>query len=482
MQNNKINHTSPILFSLLFLVHFCSAGMTMQKNHQSANKKSFDQWITIFVHGSFSLKPHLTLTNMMNMLYDTLEESIYHRATEINRRDPFYHKNQAMLGFGLEKVHINAPNKDEAARILGYSFEQISQIAGNQPSNQYYTYGWSGLVSHSLRYAEAEHMYIDLLKLKNEYENKGFNPKFRIVSYSHGGNMALQLGAIFVTKPKSEQLFIDELFFLGTPIQVETDYLINSPAFKRVYNIYSIKDSIQRLDFFSFKRFFSNQRFKNRRNFEIPEKLTQYQIKISNYKPKKGIDPEIPLPQSKKQRKKLFKKETYCPGHFEVWFLGWTLLTFRENFPTNPLPVAVFLPLLTLDHDQHPELSHDLIVDINTTEETITFIDRTPRYKRNKPKLIKPFISKKKLQQLQKYALQFESVEYDLEMYNKKTINSIKIAKAEQRSLKNMRKKIIKKYDGKQLKNISKKEIIEQEKAASIHLYEDKPPFLGHLA
>ena len=127
-----------------------------------------DQWINIFVHGSFSLKPHLSLTNMMNMLYDTLEESIYHRATEINRRDPFYHKNQAMLGFGLQKIHINKPNKDEAARILGYSFEQISQIAGNKPTDEYYAYGWSGLVSHSLRYIEAEHMYKDLLELKQE--------------------------------------------------------------------------------------------------------------------------------------------------------------------------------------------------------------------------------------------------------------------------------------------------------------------------
>ena len=221
-----------------------------------------DKWVTIFLHGSFSLKPHLSLTNMVNMLYDTLEESVYHRSTEINRRDPFYHKNQAMLGFGLHKVDIHNPHPDQAARIIGATFERVSQFAGNFPSDEYYTYGWSGLVSHKLRYVEAEHMYDDLLKLKAEYKRKGINPKIRIVAYSHGGNLALQLGAIFITKPETEKLYIDQTFFLGTPIQVETDYLVNSPVFKRVYNIYSRKDSVQRLDFSHLKDSFQNKNLK----------------------------------------------------------------------------------------------------------------------------------------------------------------------------------------------------------------------------
>lgn len=480
MDNKKIIYLAAFLTAFTFSA---SALESTAMYEPQTTTKSMDQWINVFVHGSFSLKPHLSLTNMMNMLYDAIEESIYHRATEINRRDPFYHKNQAMLGFGLQRMHIDAPNKDEAARILGYSFEQISQIAGNKPSNEYYAYGWSGLVSHSLRYIEAEHMYTDLIALKEEYERKGINPKFRIISYSHGGNMALQLGAIFVTKPKTEKLYIDELFFLGTPIQRETDYLINSPVFRRIYNIYSQKDSVQRLDFFSFKRFFSNQRFQNRRNFEIPDKVTQYRIQVSDYKPKnKKTDPNTPLPKNKKQIKKLFKKSSYCPGHFEMWFLGWTLLTFRKDFPLNPLPIAAILPLLTLDHSKYPELSHDLNVDINVTTEKITFVDRTPRYKRNKPKLIRPFLSQDQLKGLQEYALQFEAEEYDFKMYNEKTINSIKIARAEKRSLKKMRKKISKEYHGEALKEISKKEILEQEQLSSINLHEKKPPLSGHLS
>ena len=59
------------------------------------------------------------------------------------------------------------------------------------------------------------------------------------------------------------------LALLGTPIQVETDYLINSPIFKKIYNFYSRADQVQMLDFFSFKRFFSRKKFTKRYNFNI---------------------------------------------------------------------------------------------------------------------------------------------------------------------------------------------------------------------
>ena len=58
----------------------------------------------------------------------------------------------------------------------------------------------------------------------------------RVIAYSHGGNLALQLGAVHVTKSAEEQFTINELFLFGTPVQTETDYLINSPLFNKVYN------------------------------------------------------------------------------------------------------------------------------------------------------------------------------------------------------------------------------------------------------
>ena len=162
--------------------------------------------------------------------------------------------------------------------------------------------------------------------------------------------------------------------------------------------------------------------------------------------------------------------------------MGWTLLTFRQDFPLNPLPIAAFLPLFTLDHDKHPELSQDLILEINTTEETITFKDRNPRYKENKPKLVRSFLSKKELSEIQEHAWKFEALDYDLETYNAKTANAITIAKEERRSLKQLRKSIEKKYQSKEYRGLSKKEILDQEEAVSINVHREAGiPYVGHL-
>jgi hypothetical protein len=101
---------------------------TVQKNKPTEDT-SRDTWITVFVHGSFSLKPHLTVGNAINVIFDRIEDSVYYRSTEINRRDRFFYKNQIMLGLGLHKIDIHHPNKEEAARICAGSYEKISQYA-----------------------------------------------------------------------------------------------------------------------------------------------------------------------------------------------------------------------------------------------------------------------------------------------------------------------------------------------------------------
>jgi len=288
-----------------------------------------DLWVTVFIHGSFSLRPHLNFQNIIKMLTDSIEESVYYRSTEINRRDPFFYKNQAIAGLGLHRIDIDHPHNNAAAPILAASFEEVSKQAGNPPSNQYYTFGWSGLVSNKLRYLESAFLHQDLEALIKKLINEGYRPKIRLIGYSHGGNLALQLGALHTTKPITKQFGIDELLLIGTPIQVETDYLINSPIFKKVYNFYSRADHVQTLDFFSFKRFFSRKKFSRRHNFTLPKKLTQIRIKITEYEPKSDKCVFDTLPQDPKVLKKHFKELNYDPGHFELWFMGWTILTYR---------------------------------------------------------------------------------------------------------------------------------------------------------
>ena len=422
-------------------------------------------WVNVFVHGSFSLKPHLTLRNIANMLFDTVEESIYYRATEISRRDNFFHKNQAMLGLGLKKIDVSHPHNRFSAPIVAESYETISKFAGNAPSDQYYTFGWSGLVSHKLRYIEASLLHKELGEVITQLQKEGKNPKVKIISYSHGGNLALQLGAIHITKPPAEQFEIEELCLVGTPVQVETDYLINSPIFKKVYNIYSKADGVQQLDFFSFKRFFSRRKFVNRKNFKLPDKLTQVRVHITDYVPRKK-ESDIPFPRDEKTLRKLFKKIVYDPGHFELWFMGWTFLAYRDDFPFSPMPLIAFIPIITKYLDDDPKLSKDLIVKITPYNESMT-IYNDGRMTKNKPQINRPFMPKKLLQDLKKRARTFEPSDYNIETYNKKMGNALSIAQYEYDQLKQLKTKEFKQPKNKKETTTKKSRVINIDKKRS---------------
>jgi len=409
---------------LLLSCNFLTANPSTQKVSPE------DVWVTVFVHGSFSLKPHLTLGNALNVIFDRIENSVYYRSTEINRRDKFFYKNQVMMGLGLEKIDIHHPNKEEASRIAAASYEKISQYVGNSPTDEYYAFGWSGLVSHKLRYLEAGILYQQLHDVVKNLKAQGKSPKVRVISYSHGGNLSIQLGAVHVTKTPSDQFTIDELYLNGTPVQIETDYLINSPVFKRVYNIYSKADCVQKLDFFSFKRFFSRRKFTRRRNFELPEKLTQIRLSITDYTPK-DINSTIPFPQDEKSLKQHFTKCTYDPGHYELWFMGWTILSYRKNFPFNPLPIVNFLPIIVKDLHSIPRISNDIIVNVLPYKDTIEIYNNEKVKDDNSLVAEKPFIPKKVLEDIKTTALRYEPVDYNLETYNRKMYDAIEIAQFE---------------------------------------------------
>ncbi|MDP3787828.1 MAG: hypothetical protein Q8Q60_00750 [Candidatus Chromulinivorax sp.] len=461
-----------IITRILTLLLCCNISISAKPKLTSAVK---DVWVTVFVHGSFSLKPHLTIANALNVIFDHIENSVYYRSTEINRRDCFFYKNQVMLGLGLHKIDLHHPNKEEAARIAAATYERISQYAGNEPSDEYYAFGWSGLVSHKLRYLEAGILYNQLFDVIKNLKLQGKNPKVRVISYSHGGNLSIQLGAVHVTKTPAEQFMIDELYLHGTPVQIETDYLINSPVFKKVYNIYSKADCVQKLDFFSFKRFFSRRTFTSRKNFELPDKLTQIRVSITDYTPK-DITSTIPFPRDEKSLKKHFTKCTYDPGHYELWFMGWTILSYRKNFPFNPLPIMAFLPIIIKDLHKYPNLSNDVIVSILPYKETIEIYNNKKFVYHKELIGEKPFLPKNLMEDIQTTALKYEPVDYNLETYNRKMYDAISIAQYEYNQLSKLKIK--------EFKNIKKEK---QEKKVSdknrnvINLQKKEKRFKGFL-
>ena len=386
---------------------------------------SKDIWITVFVHGSFSLKPHLNIQNIVKMLNDSIEESVYYRSTEINRRDPFFYKNQAIGELGLHKIDIKKPTCLQASPTVAIAYETISQLAGYPASDQYYTFGWSGLVSNKLRYIEAGFLYKDLSKLIKQFKNDGYNPLVRVIGYSHGGNLSLQLGAVHKTKNQKDQISIEEFHLIGTPIQVESDYLITSPIFKKIYNWYSRGDGVQTLDFFSFKRFFSKKKFSKRSNFAIPKKLTQIRLKVSDFCPKNN-KLFSGVPQNEKELRRNFKELIFDPGHFELWFMGWTTLKYRQTFPINPLPIMIFLPLITKYITDDPNTPSDIVAFIkpcfNQVEIYPYRINRRKRYDK-----IYPFVDHVLIDEMKSKARLFVPDNYNIETYNRKVYDAIKI-------------------------------------------------------
>jgi pimeloyl-ACP methyl ester carboxylesterase len=107
-----------------------------------------------------------------------------------------------------------------------------------------YLFGWSGRLSTRERYWAALILYQKLCVLSDEYKKEhGVEPCIRLITHSHGGNVALNLARIH--KQRKGELNIDMLVLLACPVQRETQDLAFDPLFKRIYALYSSLDMVQ---------------------------------------------------------------------------------------------------------------------------------------------------------------------------------------------------------------------------------------------
>ena len=256
---------------------------SMQNDTQSSNVKETDEdiWVTIFVHGIMSIQPHLTIQNVMRFIRDDVHHTIYSKTVEYMRLDPYFYLNQAMQEFGLKKIDLNDLQPGHATNALAHIYDDVTKMVSPGTQSNYYTFGWSGLLSPTSRYADSIRLLEELTsELQEKYWQQGIFPKIRLVGYSHGGNVCLNLAAARQNTNKKSPISVDELILVGVPIQTETDYLANDPIFKKIYHFFSQKDRIQRIDFFSFNRVFSRRYFRNSNNFKVPKKLMQIDMKF----------------------------------------------------------------------------------------------------------------------------------------------------------------------------------------------------------
>jgi len=340
-----------------------------------------EPWITIFVHGIIGLDAKTCLSNAFQFFTDHILNTVYAKSVEYMREDPFFTQNQAMQGKGLVAVDLDNFNKGYGAAAVALCHQHITSLCPSNQKNYYYTYGWSGLLSFKARYQDAKNLYSTLLDIMSEFKKQGINPKLRLIGYSHGANICLNLGLVHAESLK-HSLTVDELILLGAPIQRETEKHVASPLFKKIYSFYSRSDCVQKKDMFTSQQFFSKRVFSNRHEFSLPATLTQIEVKIlvenktlNKKRKRKKTTQEDPIKINHaaditdhsivKGRSWLLKNMS--PGHSELWFMSWTPRNYREDFPLYPAPVVAFTPYIIqlIEKTTPPQTtSRHLVVDI----------------------------------------------------------------------------------------------------------------------
>lgn len=111
----------------------------------------------------------------------------------------------------------------------------------------FYAFGWNGNLNFDERKKEARKLHDSLAQLVSAYEKEhGCKPQIRLITHSHGGNVALNLAGL--PEIRKSNLFIDELILLAVPVQKETKDFISSPIFGKIWSFSSNFDLIQLID------------------------------------------------------------------------------------------------------------------------------------------------------------------------------------------------------------------------------------------
>ena len=345
-----------------------------------------EPWMTVFVHGTFGSM--LGFLSFFNVLEDKTEGTLYRELTNKMRDDEFFYKDNIMMPRGLTRIHPTWDNKKIGKQYAAYPILQAyadvqEAVAPGQRINYFYTFGWSGLLSQNNRLFEAIRFFNALCEERDRLIKEGINPKICIICHSHGGNVALNLGAILLalglnwsddtavdklalpepvkenikklikflkdlpnkeiakTKtgqevydyvPTQKQLEIDELILLGTPIQQETAPFAFT-SFKKTINVYSSADLVQRADWVSSQQPISQQRLAvdlfGSKQKDAPNSTVK-QVRLSMELP--VINGMLSFPDQENGQALAAKHETSI---FEDWLSGKNVFTQETKDPTH---------------------------------------------------------------------------------------------------------------------------------------------------
>ncbi len=396
-------------------------------------------WMTVFIHGSFGST--LGLLSIPRVLDDNVRGSSYREVNRKIREDDMFFSEQPVLTRGLVRVFPSfdlraTKGKKHSAYPLIKAYDVIDEHIFPERGEQFfYTFGWTGLMSQNSRRYEAIRLYNALLNEYLRLKSEGKNPKIRLITHSHGGNLSLNLAAISTILnlksfnheqkfsededtdrsiratleilkglpskanmppregqkvldyvPESKDLVIDELILFGTPIQPETQGFCSFPIFKKIFNFYSGEDFVQRFDWVSTRRYFSDQRLSQERFSSSYDKQEQFpqiiqarimigrrwtkrpQASIQDTQTTSTVANQTDSSTSSSfwQRvffgKKSVERTSADPTHKEFWFITWAE---RAKYEVGllPLPIMVFTPMFLRLLEPFKQM-HDIDINI----------------------------------------------------------------------------------------------------------------------
>lgn len=419
-----------LFFLLFFAITIFSAegaingeGGAMQQQEKKVISTN-EHWVNIFVHGTHG--SFFGLFSLSKVLKDESEGTVYRKIQDQSRKYNAFYFNRLMSLRGLHQVYVHQEKLKKIESVAAPILEAYDQIAhlvdGPEITNDYYTFGWNGVLSQTERRMEAVRFYNELSVLIQDFERAGITPKIRLLSHSHGGNLCLNLAAIhgllnekksydhheeeslikmkivvnsldtirspvkddekkWYTKPTNAALTIDELILFATPIQQETEVFCFSPFFKKIVNCYSDNDTIQKSDFIST----SEKKSRNRITYDDARKhqveIKQVRIMVDHCMTKADAGPSnewgIKAFMNKVMHTirikapfrggRLLSDNPNDPSHADFWCVDWR----KNDTFYDPLPLVVLTPLI-LQALQGID-AQDLDVNISATSKHARF-------------------------------------------------------------------------------------------------------------
>lgn len=332
-----------LFFSQLYLFIVPDHGLSKKQNKHElpavSSRRKKSALVTVFVHGT--LLPFPSWAGIKHVFSHQRPpgcSGYQHYINALRLKSVVRYQPIGMHGL----LAISEKNKELVSPAAYRTRDIFSALYARHLDNVYddyffYTFGWSGRLSHTHRKKAARNLYRTLLFVKEKLKIKGYSEiAFDLYGHSHGGNVILNLAAVserakkkretdLIKKNKQksnhqEPLLITHAVLLGTPIQKETARYFNAPCFSSIYNFYSRGDAIQIADLFSSKKPKSCRRFDHFASHEtLRESLKQIECSVGKLKPR----------------------------HIELWFYkSSSNFLYRDYLITNPCPLLVHMPVI----------------------------------------------------------------------------------------------------------------------------------------